>query len=80
MNEDHHQKGLPAGAHAPDPRPHRIRLPGFVVGEPIGLGDVIKTASSYIGLRPCGGCENRAAALNRWLTFSGPNGPTGRHK
>ena len=49
----------------------RARLPGFVTHEEIGLGDVIKRASSAIGVKPCGGCDRRAAALNRWLTFSG---------
>lgn len=51
-------------------RPHRVRLPGFITGE-IGLGDAIKRATSAAGIKPCGGCERRAAALNRWLVFSG---------
>ena len=49
---------------------HRVRLPGFVSEEEIGLGDVIKRTSSYLGIRPCGGCGRRAGALNRWLVFS----------
>jgi hypothetical protein len=49
---------------------HRVRLPGFVADEEIGLGDVIKRATSYIGIKPCGGCERRAAALNRRVIFS----------
>jgi hypothetical protein len=48
---------------------HRIRLPGFLIENEIGLGDFIKQATSSIGVRPCAGCEKRAAALNRW-TFS----------
>jgi hypothetical protein len=51
-------------------QPHRVRLPGFVSDEEIGLGDVIKRASSYLGIRPCGGCKTRAAALNRWMVFT----------
>lgn len=51
-------------------RPYRVRLPGFISAEEIGLGDVIKRATSSIGIHPCGGCERRAAALNRWLAFS----------
>lgn len=51
--------------------PHRLRLPGFIVEEEVGLGDVIKRATSAVGIKPCGGCQRRAAALNRWLTFSG---------
>ena len=53
-----------------EPAPHRVHLPGFLVEQEIGLGDVIKRATSAIGIRPCAGCEKRAAALNRWLTFS----------
>jgi hypothetical protein len=49
--------------------PHRVRLPGFLTEEDIGLGDVIKRATSYLGIKPCGGCEQRAAALNRWMVF-----------
>lgn len=50
--------------------PHRVRLPGFITDEEIGLGDVIKRATSYLGIQPCQGCERRAAALNRWLVFT----------
>jgi len=52
--------------------PHRIRLPGFIEEE-IGLGDVIQRATSAFGIRACAGCKRRAAALNRWFTFSGKN-------
>ena len=48
---------------------HHVRLPGFLVDDEIGLGDVIKRATSLMGVRPCGGCERRAAALNRWMVF-----------
>lgn len=50
-------------------RPHRVRLPGFI-DEEIGLGDLVKRATSYIRIKPCGGCEQRAAALNRWMVFT----------
>jgi hypothetical protein len=50
---------------------YRVRLPGFVTDKEVGLGDVIKRATSAVGIRPCGGCERRAAALNGWLVFSG---------
>jgi hypothetical protein len=50
---------------------HRVRLPGFISDdEEIGLGDVIKRATSYLGIKPCGGCEQRAAVLNRWMVFT----------
>jgi hypothetical protein len=49
--------------------PRSIRLPGFVSEEQVGLGDVIKRATSALGIRPCGGCERRAAQLNRRVIF-----------
>jgi hypothetical protein len=49
---------------------HRVRLPGFINDAEMGGGDVIKRATSYLGIRPCGGCERRAAALNRWMVFA----------
>jgi len=51
---------------------HRVRMPGFITDEEIGLGDVIKRTTSYFGIKPCGGCVRRAEALNRWLVFTGP--------
>jgi hypothetical protein len=59
MNSDH-----------PERVPVRIRLPGFV-GDDIALGDMMKRTTRYLGFKPCGGCEKRAAALNRWMVFSG---------
>lgn len=52
--------------------PVRVRLPGFVNEEEIGLGDVIKRATAYLGVQPCEGCHRRAAALNRRIVFTGP--------
>jgi hypothetical protein len=46
-------------------------LPGFVSDEDVGLGDAIKRVTSAFGIKTCGGCERRAAALNRWFPFSG---------
>jgi hypothetical protein len=48
-----------------------VRLPGFVNDEEVGLGDVVKHVSYAFGITPCGGCERRAAALNRWVVFTG---------
>jgi hypothetical protein len=50
--------------------PLKVRLPGFVRDEEIGLGDAVKRASYALGVRPCGGCERRAAVLNRWMVFT----------
>ena len=49
---------------------HSVRLPGFLVEEEIGLGDVVKRATYAMGVKPCGGCDKRAAALNRWMRFT----------
>ena len=51
-------------------QPHRLRLPGFLIEEEIGLGDAIKRVTYAMGIRPCTGCQKRAAALNRWMTLS----------
>jgi len=53
-----------------EPRPYRIRLP-IQLRDEVGLGELIKRATSQLGLRPCSGCERRAATLNRVLRISG---------
>ena len=66
------KKKIDSNAH-PDKgehQPHRLGLPGFITDEEIGLGDVIKRTTSYLGIPPCGGCGRRAEALNRWLVFT----------
>jgi hypothetical protein len=50
--------------------PHRVRLPGFIKAEEIGLGDAVKRATYAFGVKPCSSCEQRAAALNRWMVFT----------
>jgi hypothetical protein len=50
---------------------YRVRIPGFIGDQDIGLGDVIKRATSAAGIKPCRGCARRAEALNRWMVFSG---------
>jgi hypothetical protein len=50
--------------------PLRMRLPGFISDEDVGLGDFIMRTTSYVGIKPCGGCERRAATFNRWLLFT----------
>ncbi len=57
-------------ATAPERTPYRARLPGFIKDEEVGLGDVIKRVTYAMGVKPCGGCERRADALNRWMVFS----------
>jgi hypothetical protein len=53
-----------------EPTTHRVLLPGFIAEEDIGLGDVVEHVTSYFGLKPCGPCGRRAAALNRWVVFT----------
>jgi hypothetical protein len=48
-----------------------MRLPGFVADREVGLGDAVKRVGYALGIAPCGGCERRAAALNRWVAFTG---------
>jgi hypothetical protein len=52
------------------PTPHKVRLPGFITDQEIGLGDLVKRVTYAAGIRPCGGCESRAGALNRWMVFT----------
>ena len=52
-------------------QPYRVHLPGFVNDDDIGLGDLLKRVTYAVGIKPCGGCERRAAALNRRMVFSG---------
>jgi hypothetical protein len=59
-----------AETHAPEMQPHRVRLPGFLLEEEIGLGDLIKKTTYAMGIKQCHGCEMRAIALNRWMTFT----------
>jgi len=54
-----------------EPVRHQVRIPGFLADSEVGLGDVIKRATSTVGIRPCGRCHERAAALNRWMAFNG---------
>jgi len=37
---------------------------------PLGAGDLVKAATTAAGVKPCGGCQKRAEALNRGLTFT----------
>jgi hypothetical protein len=59
------------GAAAKERHPFRVRLPRFVSDKDVGVGDAIKHVTHAFGITPCGGCERRAAALNRWMVFSG---------
>jgi hypothetical protein len=71
VDEEMKRNEPPHGALSAVSGPYRVSLPGFILEQEIGLGDVVKRATSSIGIRPCGGCEGRAAVLNRWFVFSG---------
>jgi hypothetical protein len=62
------EKKEPTGKH--EHKPLRIHLPGFILEEEIGLGSAIKYVTSAMGVKPCAGCEKRAAALDRWVRFT----------
>jgi hypothetical protein len=70
MNDD-----KPGAQAESNPRPrHLVRLPGFLPeDQEVGLGDVVKRATSLAGIKPCSGCAQRAAAMSRWLTFTSRN-------
>ena len=51
-------------------KPYRIRLPGFLIEQEVGLGNAIQRVTYAMGIKHCGGCEKRAAALNRRIIFS----------
>jgi hypothetical protein len=55
---------------AAESQPHRVRLPRFIKDEEIGLGDAVKKITYAMGIKPCAGCEERAAALNQWMVFT----------
>ena len=52
-------------------RPFRVRLPGFVTAEEVGLGDAIKRATAGIGVPPRGGSAPRADPRNPWVVLTG---------
>jgi hypothetical protein len=63
----------PEGAeNTPERKPYRVRLPGFLSpdAEEIGLGDAIERVTYAAGIKPCGGCHQRASRLNRWVVFT----------
>jgi hypothetical protein len=64
------EKTTEAGTQKYQSRPGRIRLPGFLAEDELGLGDAIKRMTYAVGIKPCGSCERRAAVLNRWIHFS----------
>ena len=50
--------------------PLRVRLPGFIREEDIGLGDAITRVAYAFGIKACGGCDQRASMLNRRVVLT----------
>lgn len=50
---------------------YSIHIPEFITKKEIGLGDIIKQATSAVGFQSCGGCERRVVKLNQMFVFSG---------
>jgi hypothetical protein len=38
----------------------------------VGLGQTVKRLTSALGIRPCGGCQKRAQALDRRIVLVPP--------
>jgi len=56
-------------------QPHHVHLPGFITDEEVGLGDLIKRATSAIGIRPCGGVNSGLLhSAGGWLYLPGGGG------
>jgi hypothetical protein len=51
--------------------PHRITLPGWIVKEDKGLGDAVGDIIYRVTrIKPCAGCLQRKASLNRRFVLS----------
>lgn len=50
------------------PQPIRFPLPG--IRQTIGLGQTLKRLTAAVGIRPCGGCQRRAQALDRMFVLT----------
>lgn len=50
--------------------PFRVRLPGFVAHEAVGLGDIVGRFGHALGVTPCDRCRERRDWLNRRVVFT----------
>lgn len=55
-----------------------IPILGLKPGQSIGLGSVLKRMTTMVGVRPCGGCQGRAAMLDRMVKIGRRGGKGGR--
>lgn len=51
--------------------PYRIYISRLHKNTKIGLGDLIKLLTTWLGIKPCARCNKRANFLNQWVEFSG---------
>lgn len=42
-------------------KPYRVHLSVQATGDDMGLSDLLKRVTYAVGIKPCGGCERRAA-------------------
>lgn len=47
--------------------------PHGVTAKSRGLGDTVAKITSAVGIKPCGGCKKRQAALNRLVPYRSPD-------
>ena len=47
--------------------PRQVRVP--FLNRPVGAGDVVKQATSALGVKPCTPCEERRKKMNQRLQF-----------
>ena len=50
------------------PEPARIRVP--FLQRPMGAGDIVAAATSAMGVKPCGPCEERKRKMNQRVQFT----------
>jgi hypothetical protein len=54
----------------PEPKPLSFSVPGWLLKENTGLGEALKKLTRRVGIEPCHGCNERAAALDRRVVFT----------
>ena len=54
-----------------DSEPQPLHIPVPFLNREIGAGDLLKAAiQNTLGVKPCGGCDERRKALNRRVVFN----------
>lgn len=62
MQIDLQNAGQEQGQERAERGPFRVRVP--FLPDNVGLGDVVASLTKAAGVKPCGGCQKRRAALN----------------